>query len=133
MYVCVYIYIYIYIMRGWRNTVEVVLFEISNSMKPYPCVLHAYTSKLRPVTGFLSQINSRRFLSVFREPRKKGAELMKSVRYVRKGRARATIVEHLSITRVKTFESVHACIFNPCSGVFLTYRIADLATTVWFR
>ena len=34
-------------VRGWRNTVEVVLFEISNSMKPYPSVLHARTSKSR--------------------------------------------------------------------------------------
>ena len=39
-------------MRGWRNTGEIVLLEISNSMKPYLSVLHAYTSKLRPVTGF---------------------------------------------------------------------------------
>ena len=29
------------LMRGWRNTVEIVLFEISNSMKPYPSVVHA--------------------------------------------------------------------------------------------
>ena len=35
--------------RGWRNTVEIVLFEISNSMKPYPSAVHACTSKLRPV------------------------------------------------------------------------------------
>ena len=39
-------------LRGWRNTVEVVLFEISNSMKPYPSVVHAYTGKLEPVIGF---------------------------------------------------------------------------------
>ena len=38
-------------MSGWRNTVEVVLFEISNSMKPYPPVFHSYTNKLRPVIG----------------------------------------------------------------------------------
>ena len=36
-------------MRGWRNTVEAVLFEISNSMKPYPSVCHAYINYLRPV------------------------------------------------------------------------------------
>ena len=36
-------------MRGWRNTAEKELFEISNSMKPYPSVVHAYTSELRPV------------------------------------------------------------------------------------
>ena len=26
-------------MRGWQNTVELVLFEVSNSMKPYPLCL----------------------------------------------------------------------------------------------
>ena len=39
-------------MRGWRNTVEVALFKISNSMKPYPSVFHAYTNNTRPVIGF---------------------------------------------------------------------------------
>ena len=41
-------------LRGWRNAVdvEIVLFEISNSMKPYPSVFPACASKLRPVTGF---------------------------------------------------------------------------------
>ena len=64
---CIYIYIYIYIhttpyvcihilialsLRGWRNTVETLLLEISNSMKPYPLVfVHAYTSELKPVMG----------------------------------------------------------------------------------
>ena len=43
------------ILRGWRNTVELVLFEILNSMKLYPSVFHAYTYNMRPVTGFLSQ------------------------------------------------------------------------------
>ena len=38
-------------MRGWRNTVEIVLFEISNSMNPYPSVCHAYTGQVRPVIG----------------------------------------------------------------------------------
>ena len=32
-----------------------LLFEISSSMKPYPSVFHACTSKLRPVTGFVEQ------------------------------------------------------------------------------
>ena len=32
-------------------TVEVVLFEISNSMKTYPSGFHARTSKLRPAIG----------------------------------------------------------------------------------
>ena len=27
-------------LRGWRNTVEIVLFEISESMKLYPFVTH---------------------------------------------------------------------------------------------
>ena len=36
-------------MGGWRNTVEIVLFEISNSMKPYPSVFHADTNNMRPV------------------------------------------------------------------------------------
>ena len=39
-------------MRGWQNTVEIVLFEISNSMKPYPSAFHAYTNKSRPVIRF---------------------------------------------------------------------------------
>ena len=38
-------------MRGWRKTAEIVLFEISNSMKPYLFAVHVYTSKLRPVVG----------------------------------------------------------------------------------
>ena len=37
-------------LRGWRNTFEIVLFEIFNSMKPYPSVFHTYTS-----TAFLTQ------------------------------------------------------------------------------
>ena len=36
-------------VRGWRNTVEIILFEISNSMKPYPSVFHAYANELRLV------------------------------------------------------------------------------------
>ena len=38
-------------LRGWWNT-DVALFEISNSMKSYPTVFHACTSKLRPMIGF---------------------------------------------------------------------------------
>ena len=37
----------------WRDTVEMVPFEISNSMKPYPSVIHAYTSKMKPMIGIL--------------------------------------------------------------------------------
>ena len=33
---------------SWRNTVEMILFDISSSMKPYPPVSHAYISELRP-------------------------------------------------------------------------------------
>ena len=36
-------------VRGWWNTVEIILFGISNSMKPHPSVFHAYASKLRHV------------------------------------------------------------------------------------
>ena len=35
-------------MRGWRNTVDIVQLEISNSMKPYASAVHAYINKLRP-------------------------------------------------------------------------------------
>ena len=31
---------------------EIVVFEISNSMKPCPSAFHAYTSTLRPAIGF---------------------------------------------------------------------------------
>ena len=44
-------------MRGRRNTVELVLFEISNSMKPCPSVFHACASKLRPAIGFFEPTN----------------------------------------------------------------------------
>ena len=48
--------------RGWRNAVEMVLFEISNSMKPYPSIFHAYTSNLRPVIVlYLFVANESRF------------------------------------------------------------------------
>ena len=50
--------IYIYMaLRGWRSTVEFILFETSNSMKPKPSVFHTRTSKLKPVKGFLEPTN----------------------------------------------------------------------------
>ena len=42
-------------LSGWRNTVEIVLFDISNSLKPYPPCFLAYTSRLKPVLGFSEQ------------------------------------------------------------------------------
>ena len=48
----VFVYIYTYINKCWQNTVEIVLSEISNSMKPYASVLHAYSSKSRPEISF---------------------------------------------------------------------------------
>ena len=54
-------------MRGWRNTVELVLLEILNSIKLYPSVFQAYTHNMRPVIGFLSQDISMRFPSVFHQ------------------------------------------------------------------
>ena len=44
-------------LRGWRNAVELALFDISSSMKPYPSVLHAYTSKLKIVIDFFEPQN----------------------------------------------------------------------------
>ena len=44
-------------LRGWRNTVEIVPFEISNSMKSFLSVVHAYTSTLRPPTVFRQPLN----------------------------------------------------------------------------
>ena len=38
-------------LRGWQNTIEIVLFQISNSMKSYPSICHACTNKSRPVIG----------------------------------------------------------------------------------
>ena len=52
-----------------RVLVEIALVEISHSMKVYPPVLHAYTSKLRPAIVFLSSHKlSMRFPTVFRQP-----------------------------------------------------------------
>ena len=42
-------------MSGWWNTAEIVLFEISNSLKPYPSFVRAYIGKSRPVIGFSEQ------------------------------------------------------------------------------
>ena len=44
-------------MRGWRNHIEIVLFEISNWMKPYPSVFHTYASNLSPVKVFVGPTN----------------------------------------------------------------------------
>ena len=58
-------------MRVWRNTVEIiVLFEISNSMKPCPSVfVHACTSTSRPLLGFFDpRTTSTRFPTVFHQP-----------------------------------------------------------------
>ena len=98
---CVYTYIYIYVyresrnlspppplgfpgwkestgrhgkMRGWWNTLEIVLSEISNSMKPNPSAFQAYTGKLRPAAGFLSKRISMRFPTAFRQPLRKARE-----------------------------------------------------------
>ena len=46
-------------MRGWRNTVELVLLQISNSMKPYPSAFHAHASTLRPAIGFFDPRKTR--------------------------------------------------------------------------
>ena len=58
------------LLRGWRNTVEIVLFDISNSMKSYASVFHAYYAiKLRPVIGLSEPKTARRSLqTVFRQP-----------------------------------------------------------------
>ena len=53
------------IMRGWGNTVEVVLLEISNSMKQYPSLVHASISKSRPVISLVEQNISMRLPTVF--------------------------------------------------------------------
>ena len=44
-------------LRGWRNTVEIVLSASSYLMKPYPAVFQAYISTLRPVMGILGPIH----------------------------------------------------------------------------
>ena len=42
-------------LRGWRNTVEIVLFEISNSMNCTPLCFTHMTSTLRPMIFRLTQ------------------------------------------------------------------------------
>ena len=42
-----------FMLRGWWNTVKIILVEISSSMKPYPSVFCAYASKVRTVIGFV--------------------------------------------------------------------------------
>ena len=46
-------------LRGWRHTVEIVVFEILNSMKLYPSVVHAYTNKMRPAIRLFLEPNKR--------------------------------------------------------------------------
>ena len=49
---CVYRCMY-HLLRYWRNTAEIVLLlETSNLMKPYPSVVHAHSSKLRPAKSW---------------------------------------------------------------------------------
>ena len=55
-------------MRGWRNTVELVLFGISNSMKPEPSIFHAHTRKLRPFIYIFEPNNLDGFPTVFHQP-----------------------------------------------------------------
>ena len=57
-------------IRAW-NTVEIVQFEISNSMNPYPSVCHAHTNQMRLVIVWLSQSISTRFPTVLRQPLRK--------------------------------------------------------------
>ena len=62
------IMIIIWVGAKYYTRTEVVLFEISNSMKPYPSAFHACTSKLRPViVCFSSRRISMRFPTVFRQ------------------------------------------------------------------
>ena len=44
-------------MSVWRRTVEMALFEISSSMKPYPSAFRARTGKSRPVIGLFEPTN----------------------------------------------------------------------------
>ena len=52
-------------VRDWRNTVELVQSEISNSVKPYPSypsAFQAYTDKPRPAIGFFEPRDLDEFL-----------------------------------------------------------------------
>ena len=53
---------------GWRNTVEIALLEISNSMKPYLCVSRTRLSYEAGDSFVLSQTISTRLPTVFRQP-----------------------------------------------------------------
>ena len=44
-------------LRGWRNVVEIVLLEISNSIRPYPLLFYAYTGKSKPAIGYMFWID----------------------------------------------------------------------------
>ena len=56
-------------LRGWWNTVEIViLLEISNSMKPYPSALRAYTDRSRPLISLSEPRNDEICPTVFRQP-----------------------------------------------------------------
>ena len=46
-------------VRGWRNTLELIVFEISNSTKLHPSAFHAYPSKLRPMISFFGSKKAR--------------------------------------------------------------------------
>ena len=75
MYVCMYIYIYMYcpgvfthrrsgVMRCWRNTVEIVQSETSNSINLTHLLVHAHTSRMRPMIGvceptYLDEVSNR--------------------------------------------------------------------------
>ena len=93
-------------MRGRRKTVEMVLFEISNSMKPYPppCCF-PYTGKLKPVLGFLSHRNATRSPTIFRQPletvRTPGPSVRAGCRRRRRSRARANVSLSVSFVRLQ--------------------------------
>ena len=109
-------------MRGLRNTVEIVLFEISNSMKPYPSVFHAYINNLRPILFVLRQTISMRFQTVFRQPLSLAdgdeARGPRSTERGRRGRVRAPL---------RTEQKTLLCIlflsygFNSC----IIFRVLD--------
>ena len=57
-------------LRGWRNIVEIVLFEISSLMNLYPLLCTRIPVNWGPLKLFLSRTNSMRFPAVFRQPLK---------------------------------------------------------------
>ena len=76
----IYIYIYTYVQkvwagrdlssppRGWRISVEVVLFKISHSMKPYPSAFPECTGKLRPAICLFEPTDLDEVSTVLRQP-----------------------------------------------------------------